>query len=370
LALTPDGKQLLVADFGSQNIFLLDPHSPGMVSYVPVNVPGFGPARIAATNAQTVFVSLVPIASSPGPCTGCLAQLNLAASPPTVQPAPQPEVTTMTGTPFLQADATGDRIFLAFPAASGGSEALWSAASPNAFSNFSANENVTDIAASADGSIFATNVGGAIEIRDAALNLIGNRATPELEQFPTGITVPGIAMHPSGALVYQPFLNSPAPQESASPTPNPNLRGGLDIFDTHSGRLRLRILLPEPIAARSADTSGLLAQFLVVDETGQRIFAITNSGLTVIELANAPLAIGTISPASVPAAGGATITIRGSNFQTATSATLNEKMTAVTFIDANTLTLLTPATTAGPQKLVLTNPNGEITSLDAALTTN
>ena len=45
-------------------------------------------------------------------------------------------------------------------------------------------------------------------------------------------------------------------------------------------------------------------------------------------------------------------------------------MTAVTFIDANTLTLLTPATNAGPQKLVLTNPDGETTSLDAALTTN
>jgi hypothetical protein len=370
MALTPDGKQLLVADFGSQNIFLLNPDSPGMVSYVPVNVPGFGPARIAATNAQTAFVSLVPIASSPGPCTGCLAQLNLAASTPTVQPASQPEVTTMTGTPLLQADAAGDRIFLAFPAASGGSEALWSAASPNAFSNFSANENVTDIAASADGSIFATNVGGAIEIRNAALNLIGNRATPELEQFPTGITVPGIAMHPSGALVYQPFLDGPAPPESASPTPNPNLHGGLDIFDTRSGRLRLRIFLPEPIAARSADTNALLAQFLTIDETGQRIFAITNSGLTVIQLANAPLAIGTISPASVPVAGGATITIRGSNFQTATTATFNGKMTAVTFIDANTLTLLTPATNAGPQKLVLTNPDGETTSLDAALTTN
>ncbi len=276
----------------------------------------------------------------------------------------------MTGTPLLQADATGDRIFLAFAAASGGSEALWSAASPNAFSNFSANENVTDIAASADGSIFATNVGGAIEIRDAALNLIGNRSTPELEQFPTGITVPGIAMDPSGALVYQPFLNGPAPPESATPTPNPNLRGGLDIFDTHSGQLRIRIFLPEPIAARSADTSGLLAQFLTADETGQRIFAITNSGLTVIQLANAPLAIGTISPANGPAAGGTTITIRGSNFQVGTTATLNGKMTAVTFIDANTLTLLTPATIAGPQKLVLTNPNGETTSLDAALTTN
>ena len=70
------------------------------------------------------------------------------------------------------------------------------------------------------------------EIRDSALNLIGNRVTSELEQLPTGITVPGIAMHPSGALVYR-----PAPAESADPTPNPNLLGGIDIFDARSGRL-------------------------------------------------------------------------------------------------------------------------------------
>ena len=107
----------------------------------------------------------------------------------------------------------------------------------------------------------------------------------------TATPVPGIAMHPSGALVYQPFLNGPASPESATPTPNPNLRGGLDIFDTHSGQLRIRIFLPEPIAARSADTSGLLAQFLTVDETGQRIFAITNSGLTVIQRRQTEMAI-------------------------------------------------------------------------------
>jgi hypothetical protein len=112
------------------------------------------------------------------------------------------------------------------------------------------------------------------------------------------------------------------------------------------------------------------AQFLTIDETGQRIFAITNSGLTVIQLANAPLAIGTISPASGPAAGGTSITIRGSNFESGTTATIAGKNAALTLLDTNTLTLLTPATNAGPQKLVLTNPNGETTSLDAALTTN
>jgi hypothetical protein len=386
MALTPDGTQLVVADWGSNFILLLNPDVPSSTTpppYVALNVPGFGPARVAATNAQTAFVSLVPISSTPGPCTGCLSQLDLASTP-TIQQAPQPEVATMTGTPLLQADTAGDSVFLAFDSTSNSSEALWAATTPNDFTTFSANESVTDVAISAGGTMFATNVNGTgsagtlagpplgptIEIRDSALNLIGNRVTSELEQLPTGITVPGIAMHPSGALVYQPILNGPAPAESANPTPNPNLLGGIDIFDARSGKLRLRIFLPEPIAARSADTSSLLAQFVTIDETGQRIFAITNSGLTVIQLANVPLGIGTISPANAPAAGGTTITVRGSNFQTGTTATLAGKNVAVTLIDANTLALVAPATSPGPQRLTLTNPDTETVSLDAALTAN
>ena len=342
------------------------------------------PGARRGTNAQTAFVSLVPTSSTPEPCTGCLSQLDLAASTPTIQQAPQPEVSTLTGTPLLQADTTGDSVFLVFNSTSNSSEALWTATTPNDFTTFSANESVTDVAISAGGTMFATNVNGmgsagtlagsslgpTIEIRDSALNLIGNRATPELEQLPTGITVPGIAMHPSGALVYQPILNGPAPRESANPTPDPNLRGGIDIFDARSGKLRLRIFLPEPIAARSVDTSSLLAQFVTIDETGQRIFAITNSGLTVIQLANVPLGIGTISPANAPAAGGTTITVRGGNFQTGTTATLAGKNATVTLIDANTLSLITPATSPGPQRLTLTNSDGETVSLDAAFTAN
>jgi hypothetical protein len=231
---------------------------------------------------------------------------------------------------------------------------------------FAATVNATGSA----GTLAGSSLGSIVEIRDSALNLIGNRATPELEQLPTGITVSGIAMHPSGALVYQPILNGPAPPESANPAPNPNLLGGIDIFDARSGKLRLRIFLPEPIAARSADTSSLLAQFVTIDETGQRIFAITNSGLTVIQLANVPLGIGTISPASAPAAGGTTITVGGSNFQTGTTATLAGKNATVILIDANTLALVTPATILGPQRLTLTNPDAETVSLDAALTAN
>jgi hypothetical protein len=48
--------------------------------------------------------------------------------------------------------------------------------------------------------------------------------------------VPGIALHPSGALIYQPFLTG-APGSAG-------VKGGIDILDAHSGALRLRIFLP------------------------------------------------------------------------------------------------------------------------------
>ncbi len=59
ISLSPDASQLVVADFGAQSVYLLDPDD-GTGTTVPVGgVPGFlnsGPARVAATSAQTVFV--------------------------------------------------------------------------------------------------------------------------------------------------------------------------------------------------------------------------------------------------------------------------------------------------------------------------
>jgi hypothetical protein len=79
-----------------------------------------------------------------------------------------------------------------------------------------------------------------------------------------------------------------------------------------------------------------------------------------------PLGIVTLSPASGPASGGTSITLRGSGFQTGTKVTIGGKPTSVTFKDMNTLTLSTPALTRGAQQLVISNPDGETVSLDAA----
>src|SRR6202040_4215435 len=128
----------------------------------------------------------------------------------------------------------------------------------------------------------------------------------------------------------------PAP---AAP-PAIGIQGGVDILDAHTGHLRLRVFLPEPLAALSTDLDALHSSFLALDETGQKIFALTTSGLTVLQL-TVPLAIGTISPASAPASGGATLTIRGSGFQSGVTVAINGKSVATTFKDINTLTVTT-----------------------------
>jgi hypothetical protein len=367
LALTPDGTQLVAADFGAQSIYLLDPVSGSGTILAVGGVPGYansGPARVAATSTQNVFVGLSAESGTAGACTSCLGQLNLSASPATLQPATQPEVTSITGAPLVQSSGDGSQVFVAFAAAPGGPLALWNAATPNQFSTFAANDSAWDLSASADGTMFALINNSTTEIRAADLSLASVPANPELLQIPGRNPVPGLALHPSGALLYQPFLTGPAG--------NAGVNGGIDILDAHSGLLRLRILLQQQF---SSDVDGLHGSFLATDENGRRLFAITstdgtaqNAGITVVQLANVPLGIGTLTPASGPAAGGTTLTIRGSGFVSGVTVTIGGKSATVTFKDMNTLTVVTPAETVGAQRVTITNPDGETVSLDAAYT--
>ncbi len=369
LALTPDSTQLVAADFGAQNIYLLDPVTGSGTSLAVGGVPGYansGPARVAATSTQNVFVGLSAESGTAGACTSCLGQLNLSASPPTLQPATQAEVTSITGAPLVQSNGDGSEVFVAFAAAPGGPLALWNASAPDQFSTFTANDSAWDLSASPDGTMFALISNGTTEIRGANLSLASVPANPELLQIPGSNSVPGLALHPSGALLYQPFLTGPAG--------NAGVNGGIDILDAHSGLLRLRILLQQQF---TTDVDGLHGSFLATDENGQRLFAITstdgtaqNAGITVIQLANVPLGIGTLAPVSGPAAGGTTLTIRGSGFVSGATVTIGGKSAAVTFKDMNTLTVVTPAVTAGAQRVTITNPDGETVSLDAAYTLN
>jgi hypothetical protein len=125
------------------------------------------------------------------------------------------------------------------------------------------------------------------------------------------------------------------------------------------------------------DVDGLHGSFLAIDENGERLFAITSSdgtaqhaALSIVQLASVPLGIGSVSPLTVSASGGATVTLRGSGFQSATAVSINGKPASVSFKSANMLTVVSPNVTPGPQRITITNPDGETIALEAALTAN
>ena len=168
LSLTPDGSQLVIADFGAQSVYLLNPDTgAGGATFVGgiSGVANSGPSRVAATSTQTVFVSIRAEGGSSGGCASCLSQMNLSVSPPTVQPAPEPEVSSLLGAPLLQGNAGGDNVVFAFGSNSGGRIAVWNSSAPDQFNVSRASAAVSDMASTVDGAMFAVQSNGAAEIQ-------------------------------------------------------------------------------------------------------------------------------------------------------------------------------------------------------------
>ncbi|HSC44278.1 MAG TPA: IPT/TIG domain-containing protein [Candidatus Acidoferrum sp.] len=364
-ALTPDATQLAIADFGAQSVYLMDPDAGTGTKVFVGGVAGdanSGPVRIASTSAQTIFVGLAGFGTGSG-CSTCLQQMSLASSPIVVEAAPQPQVSSLTSAPLLDGSGDGNSAFFAFAGAPGRPMAAWKAATPGQFATALTNVAASDFVAAADGTVIAARSGSTVEIRDQNLALQWVAGGSELEAIPQRTDAPGIALHPSGALLYLPFLTGAAPVTA----PFAGLQGGVDIVDAHTGRLRMRVMLPEPLAMLAADLGGLQGKFLAVDENGQRLFALTASGLTVVKLARVPLGIGTVSPTNGPASGGTVLTIRGSGFQNGATATIGGKAVNITFVDMNTLKAILPALLSGAERLTISNPDGETVSLDGAI---
>lgn len=154
--------------------------------------------------------------------------------------------------------------------------------------------------------------------------------------------LPGEKLHASGALLYYPDTN------------------GFTIYDVHQGHLKQRVALPLQTA--------LTFDALTIDETGSRVFLLTTTGLTVVNLADLPLSIGNLQPAQGPATGGTTVVLRGSGFQNGAQVLFDKTPAGVKFIDGSTLQLTTPALSPGGIRIKVLNPDGTQYSLDDAFT--
>lgn len=342
LALTPDNSKLLAANFADSSVAIINPDNPASSTAVqiPVNIANSpGVADVAATSTGKVFVD--GISATFSGCGGLLYELDLTTLKSTLRtdlPFPGLQV----GGNNFSRTATGGQVFLTGDNCGG---FIWNAATDQ----FVPGLTGLSSAASDDGYWFAsdyTRLDGQM-IRHMQVQL------PEF--FSDSLVFPDMAgekLNASGSLLYTPVPQGYAVSES----------GGISITDTNSGAWLGQILLSEQTPSPAAQGG------MDFDEAGNRLFLITNAGLTVVQLPNLPLSIGYLSPATGSSSGGTSVTIRGSGFESGATVTVGGASVSATFVDSSTLQIVTPSGTAGGARVVIANPNGNFYSLDAGFT--
>jgi DNA-binding beta-propeller fold protein YncE len=348
LALTPDGALLAVLNFGDGTVSVIEPTTSvvkatypvltaadkvvGTCGGVAVNMTPAAPHRalvdVVCRSAEfNGGYHLIDLDSGSLSCTGVAGCSSNGT-----------DISFGTGVSGLSSSADGTRIFLA--TSTGGGSPL-----PVGVLDLSLNTLVsgsegdfTDASISGDGTVLAGNFG----IFNGAAARVGIMAfEPDVDAGSQATNnVVGEKLNGSGSLLFY-------PQQS-----------GVDIFDTHTGRLVRHVALPDPIPF---DTNGM-----VLDETGTKMFLISNSGITIAKLFQAPLSLATLSPAAGPA--GTTVVLRGSGYQNGATVSFGTTQIQATFIDSNTLQAIVPSTSPGIFRVSVSNPGGHQYNLDSGFT--
>ena len=341
LALTPDNSKLLAANFADLSVAIINPDNPSSSTAVRIpvtvnNAPGL--RDVVATSTGTVFVD--GVSGTFLGCSGELWELDLATLKATLRTdLPFPGI-QVGGNQFSRSSA-GNLVSLA----SGCGNYLWNASTDK----FIEGVGGTSTATSADGHWFAS------DYTRLDAQMIQHMQVQVPEFFSILLTIPdlpGEKMNASGSLLYTPVPLGIATVES----------NGVDVSDTNRGTWLGHILLSEQIIGPPVQST------MDYDETGNRLFVITNKGLTVVQLGAPPLSIGYLNPSTGSTSGGTAVTIRGSGFEPGATVSFGSAGATTAFIDASTLQVVTPAGSAGGVRVSIQNPDGTLYFLDAAFT--
>jgi IPT/TIG domain-containing protein len=350
LAVTPDFTTLVVANSADNTISIVDltggtatktvslanlaglpqlcgPPFPYAVATTSSNLAVIAITCPNVTEGQFVVLNLATQAIGCGTSQGCAAMMS----------AISPYVSEFL---FLAATADGTQVFV-----SNGNVGLWNVSSDTFTSQplFSPGSNLGVLtAAASDGTWFASD----FNIVDPMLYL--SSVMQDVDYLQTGAngvnTVFGEKLHPSGALLYVPQNN------------------GVDIYDAPHGHIARRIVLPLQVP--------ITFDAMAIDETGTEVFLITSTGLTIVNIADLPVGVGSVTPSQGSASGGVSVQIRGSGFESGATVMFGSAAAAVSFVDSSTLQAITPALPVGAARITVVNPDGTQYALDDAFTAN
>ena len=350
LALTPDGKSLLAADLTTGALAVFNPDTPS-TSYeisIPGSVPSLtqcptGPLFVAPDNQGNALVvsgKVIGISCGPG---GPLFIANLASK--TSSKFAAPGCGPQFGSTAANLKGTLDGSLVAFN--NGVNIYLPSLHScvPAAQPDWQ-----FSLAVAGDGNTLAVDR----TFFDPQGNIVGKFAFPQV-LYPLAVYANYTNFDPyvfGGTALQNPQLNDAG---SLYYWPYP---GYIDIIDVQHGTPTLRFALTETVTNTVAP--------MAIDSGGQHIYLITNKGLTIVDLGNAPLSIGHLSQTTASA--GAQIVLRGSGFQNGIAAAVGGQPAGVVYKDTETLTLTVPSANPGLEDILLTNPDGTTYTLGNAIT--
>jgi hypothetical protein len=348
LALTPDGSQLLVTDMADGSLAVVNPDVPASTFAIPVapealttdNCP-VGPLYVAATSTQKAFVATGGLPQTNCSGTGLLYIADLvaktAARPP-IEAQCDLGFYTLPYTDAFSVSASSDGNYLTIGATGFTPACIYSVASAT-YAPVSLPEGY-GASISGDGNVLA----GWNSLANTSGGRIGDVAQP-IPLYPATLA-PGIT-GPPPALYRSPLNASGSLYYVAYPT-------YFEIIDVLHARLLMRFSLTETVQSAPSP--------MAIDSGGRYVYLITDKGLTVVDLGEAPLAIGHITPqlASV----GTQVTVRGSGFDSTLTATIGGQAASLSISDQNTLTITVPAAASGPQDIVLSRGDGASYTLE------
>jgi DNA-binding beta-propeller fold protein YncE len=323
LALTPDGSLLVIANSGDGTVTIENPDNPmGATTLVLGTVGGSQPNEVVITNTGKALVSYAPD----------FAEIDLSTHAINFLSDRHIYIPDL-----LMGSKDGSRIVCDC-----GSLGILDSSTGNWTFTSYFDEQVFNGAISGDGNIVAQGD----YILNPQLVITNQLAKWDFLPVPHSLSGNSDILNASGSLVYKTDEGSDAIHAT-----------GIQIFDVNHGDLKDWIELPEPVANNSEHR-------LTLDDAGQNLYVLTQSGFTSIHFAFVPLSVAYMNPGQGPASGGTTLTIRGSGFEPGSHVYLNGAPAATIVLDSQTLTAVTPQMAPGSVQLKIQNPDGQIYSLD------